>query len=407
MTLRLAYLTTEYPAVSHTFIRRELLELERRGHTILRLSIRPSKPDLPDPLDRAEREKTVSVLGGSRLGLLAAGAGFAITSPVAFCRGIGLAMRMSRKSDRGLLKHVAYTIEAASLMPRLRAERIEHIHVHFGTNAAAVARLVRRMGGPGYSMTCHGPDEFDAVIGLDLPGKIADAAFVVGVSDYGAAQLKRWASPDQWNKIHVVRCTVDAAFAAGDVPPPPAEPRLVCVGRLTPQKGQLVLLEALGILKQRGFSARTTFAGDGELRREIETEVARLGLTDLVSVTGWIGGAKVRELIAELTALVLPSFAEGLPVAIMEAMALQRPVISTFVAGIPELVKPGRNGWLVPAGRADLLADTIAEVFAASRTRLAEFGASASLDVAAAHSIRQEADKLEKLFFEAAEGTHR
>lgn len=405
--MRLAYLTTEYPAVSHTFIRRELLELEQRGHTIVRLSIRQAKADLPDPLDRAEREKTTAVLGGSRLGLLASGLGFAVTSPAAFCRGLGLAIGMSRKSDRGLLKHVAYAIEAASLMPRLKAERIEHIHVHFGTNAAAVARLVRRMGGPGYSMTCHGPDEFDAVIGLDLPGKIADSSFVIGVSDYGASQLKRWAPPSQWSKIHVVRCTVDAAFAAGDVTPPPATPRFVCVGRLTPQKGQLVLVQAIGILKQKGLPVQVTFAGDGELRRELEAEVARLGVGDLVSISGWIGGARVRELIAESTALVLPSFAEGLPVAIMEAMVLQRPVVSTFVAGIPELVKPGRNGWLVPAGRADLLASVLADVLATSPERLGELGVNARADVMAMHSVRAQVGVLEALLSDATGGSRK
>lgn len=400
--MRLAYFTTEYPAVSHTFIRRELMEMERRGHDILRLSIRQSKPDLPDPLDRAERDKTVAVLGDSAAALLRRAFAFAAGSPVAFCRGLWLALKMSGKSDRGLIKHMAYCIEAASIMGRLKSELVEHVHVHFGTNAAAVARLTRRMGGPSYSMTCHGPDEFDAVIGLDLPGKISDAAFVVGISDYGAAQLKRWLRADQWSKVHVVRCTVEDSLREETPVAIPESPTFVCVGRLTAQKGQLVLLDALAQLRDAGSPVKLVFAGDGELRRDLEASITSKRLEGLVTITGWLSGRNIREQINLARALVLPSFAEGLPVAIMEAMALGRPIISTSVAGIPELVRAGRNGWLIPPGRVDLLAAAIGEAAAASTEELTAMGRLAREDVARLHDIGSEADKLEPLLLGAS-----
>ncbi len=402
--MRLAYLTTEYPAVSHTFIRRELLELERRGHSILRLSVRTAKPDLPDPADRAERDRTTAILGGSKLTLLTKAMTFAIRSPRKFLRGLALALAMSRKSDRGVLKHIAYCMEAASLMARLRAERIQHLHVHFGTNSTTVARLIRRMGGPAYSFTVHGPDEFDAAIGLDLSGKITDSSFVIGISDFGAAQLKRWVPPELWHRIHVVRCTVDATFLDGAITAIPRTPTFVCVGRLAPQKGQMVLLDAVARLKAEGVNVQVVLAGDGELRSKLQNEITARSLQSQVAITGWISGAAVRENLLASRALILPSFAEGLPVAIMEAMALGRPVISTYIAGIPELVTPARNGWLVPSGRADLLASAIKAAAACAIPDLELMGTAARQAVCVAHNVRTEVDKLETLMERAVAG---
>ena len=392
--LRLAYLTTEYPAGSHTFIRRELREIERRGHTVLRLAIRRSKAPLADPLDQEEAEKTLHCLAQPwwQLGMALLRA--ACTQPSKLARTLWIAVKMGLRSERGVARHLAYLVEACYFLRVLQQQRIQHVHVHFGTNAAAVARLVRRLGGPSYSFTVHGPDEFDAPRSFDIGGKAEDAAFVVAISDYCGAQLRRWIPPAHWPKIHVVHCTVGEEFfdAAQEVP----ESRtLVCVGRLCPQKGQLLLIDAMHELMRFGVDGRLVLAGDGEMRDVIEQRMRELEVQDRVTITGWISEAEVRRQILAARAMVLPSFAEGLPMTIMEAYALGRPVISTYVAAIPELVRPGATGWLVMPGCVDELANAMRESLDSSvghLTQLASAG-SATGEAPPSHARRDGASR--------------
>jgi colanic acid/amylovoran biosynthesis glycosyltransferase len=395
--LKLAYLTNKYPAVSHTFIRREILELERRGHSVLRLAIRRADAAPVDLADRAEQERTLQVLELPRAQLLGSAALAFASRPFAAIRALARALQLARRSDRGALKHVAYWIEALVLVRRLERERVEHLHVHFGTNPAAVALLVRELGGPPFSFTVHGPDEFDAPEPLSLRDKIAAARFVVAISDYGAAQIKRWARLEDWGKVHVVGCTVGAAFLdapnlgeSGD--------GFVCVGRISAQKGHFVLVEALRLLRERGVLARVVFAGDGELRESLERAIEAAGVRDQVEITGWIDEAEIRRRIRAARALVLASFAEGLPMVLMEALAVGRPVVATRIAGIPELVEHGRSGWLVTPGRADLLAQALEECANASSQQLRQMAAHGRAAVLAGHETVREGERLEALF---------
>src|SRR5262245_6031783 len=200
--LRIAVLAPEYPKVSHTFIRREIQALERLGHAVLRLSIRVGTTI--DPADRDERARTICCLGLPRARLVGAVLLACAARPRWLLRALRAALRMHRASDRGLLRHLAYLAEAAALLRVCAAHDIRHVHAHFGTNAAAVARLMRCLSGNrlAYSMTVHGPEEFDAPRALSLPDKVADAAFVVAISDHGAAQLRRWSRTAHWHKIH-------------------------------------------------------------------------------------------------------------------------------------------------------------------------------------------------------------
>ena len=390
--MRLAYLVTAYPEVSHTFIRREILEIERRGHAVLRLSVRRPTSALVDPLDRAERERTHFLL--ARPGALAVATVRALARPHRFVRALARSLAMSRRSDRGLLRHLAYLVEACLVVDLLRRHGSEHLHVHFGTNAAAVGLLAHLLGGPPWSFTAHGPDEFDAPVALSLGDKVADAVFTVAVSHFGAAQLRRWSRPEHWDRIVIVRCTTGDEFGESEGPPPPDSRTLVNVGRLSAQKGQLLLIDAFAELLAGGADADLVLAGDGELRQVVEARIARHGLGDRVRITGWVPGDEVRSLLRQSRALVLPSFAEGLPVVIMEAFALARPVVSTFVAGIPELVEPGRSGWLVPAGDRESLVAALREVLETPSARLDEMGAAGRERVLAQHSTAREVDVL-------------
>ena len=352
---RVAYLVNQYPKVSHTFIRREILALEKQGVSVERYALRGWDADVADAQDRIEQSRTRYLLSGGLPALAGAAAGAFARTPLRFLRAAGLALRMARRSYRAWPYHLVYLAEAARLAAWLRRSGATHLHAHFGTNSAEVAMLAHALGGPPYSFTVHGPEEFDAPRSLGLAEKIKRARFVVAISSYGRSQLYRWSEHDAWPKIQVVHCGLDAAFGSADCAPAPGSRRLVCVGRLCEQKGQLLLLHAMARVVRKGIAMELVLAGDGEMRAEIEAQVASLGLFDRVRITGWIDGPRVRDEILAARALVLPSFAEGLPVVIMEAMALARPVISTFVAGIAERVRPGEDGWLVPAGDVEAL----------------------------------------------------
>ncbi len=401
-TRRVAYLINQYPKVSHSFIRREIHALERQGIEVLRVAVRGWDDALADPADVAERTVTRYLLQGGWLPPLRAALRSAATQPRRFAGALRLAWSMWRRSERTLFHHVAYLVEAALLVEWLASERTTHLHAHFGTNPAEVAMLARALGGPPYSFTVHGPEEFDHPVALGMGEKGQRAAFVVAISSFGRSQLYRWLPQSHWARVQVVHCGLEGAFHQGVTNDGGAAHRLVCVGRLCEQKGQLLLVEALQRVIASGRACELVLAGDGEMRAEIEALVEHHRMQSHVRITGWIGSAQVREEILAARALVLPSFAEGLPVVIMEAMALRRPVISTFVAGIPELVRDGANGWLVPAGDVEALADAMAACLDAPPDALARMGAAAHERVLARHDVDREAAKLVALFDAAA-----
>jgi len=393
-----AYLTNQYPHVSHSFIRREITALEALGIRVARFSIRNSAADLVDPADRDEQRKTRVVLAAGFFGFLIAVVRSIITYPVRCLKALRVAISMGRRSHRGVARHFAYFAEACWLVRELRSVGAKHLHAHFGTNPAAVALFTRILGGPPFSFTVHGPEEFDKPEALSLGLKIHHAAAVVAVSDFGRSQLLRWCQPSDWPKIRAIRCGVDAAFLNADPKPVPDTNRLVCVGRLCEQKGQLLLLESLADLRASGDQAEIIFAGDGPLRGVLENRIAELSLKSAVRITGWLSNEEVRREILAARVLVLPSIAEGLPVVIMEALAMGRPVISTYVAGIPELVRDGENGWLAPAGSKSALVQAMRRALATSVDRLTEMGSAGARRVVELHDVNKNVRELVQLF---------
>ncbi|HEV7915360.1 MAG TPA: glycosyltransferase family 4 protein, partial [Albitalea sp.] len=240
--------------------------------------------------------------------------------------------------------------------------------------------------------------EFDRPAFLGLGEKLRRCSFAVAISSYGRSQLCRWVEHAHWPKIRVVHCGLERAFHAGAATPPPALPRLVCVGRLCEQKGQLLLLQAAQRLRQRRIAFELVLAGDGEMRAEVEALIATLDLRRQVRITGWISSDQVRDEILASRALVLASFAEGLPVVLMEAMALRRPVITTAVAGIPELVRSQESGWLVAPGDVDELAAAMEACLTADADTLARMGEAAHRRALERHDVDTEAAKLAALF---------
>ena len=406
MTAHVAYFVNQYPKVSHTFIRREIAALERRGVRVDRLALRGWDAEVKDPQDVVERDRTRYVLRGSLPGLVAAGLWRLASRPARGWAALRLAWQMARRAERAWPWHLVYLLEACRVVDWLEQTGAQHVHAHFGTNSTEVVMLAHALGGPGYSFTAHGPEEFDKPEFLGMARKISNAAFAVAISSFGRSQLSRWVPADQWSKIRVVHCGLEAAFfASADDLRPAVVPRLVCVGRLCEQKGQLLLVAATAALVRRGVPVELVLAGDGEMRAAVEAAIAAAGIADRVRITGWIGSDQVRDELRAARALVLPSFAEGLPVVLMEAMAIGRPVISTYVAGIPELVRDGVDGWLVPAGDVEALADAMQACLEAPPQRLEAMGRSALERVRVRHSIDVEAGRLHAMFESAIAGS--
>jgi colanic acid/amylovoran biosynthesis glycosyltransferase len=394
---KVAYFINQYPKVSHSFIRREILALERQGFEIQRIALRGWDAELVDAEDIRERERTRYVLQTGIIGLIVAALGIFIRRPVRFFSALKLALKMGIRADRSWPFHLVYLAEACRIVPWIRESGACHVHAHFGTNSTEVVMLLTALGGPSYSFTVHG-SEFDRPEFLKLGEKVRHAAFVVAISSFGRSQLYRWADYADWPKVHVVHCGLEQAFYDVQAVPIPATPRVVCVGRLSAEKGQLLLLNAVSHLARKGTQLELVLAGDGDMRPELESQIAHQNLQGQVRITGWISSQQVREEILAARALVLPSFTEGLPVVIMEAMALQRPVLATYVGGIPELVRPGVDGWLFPAGDVNRLVAVLEEFLATPVEKLEKMGEAARLRVLERHSVDTEARKLAQLF---------
>lgn len=403
--MKIAYVVNTYPRPSHSFIRREIRALEAQGHQVIRLAMRADTAPLVDPDDRAEAAATLRVLdqgGGALLRAALAAPRSRMGQALRLAWTCGQRGRGGVPGTGGPLRHLIYLAEAAYVARHCRAEGVDHIHAHFGTNSATVALLAHVLSGIPYSFTVHGPEEFDAPRALSLGDKIRHAAFTVAISSFGRSQLMRWADFADWPRLQVVHCGIDPARFATPAPLPPGAGRMVAIGRLSEQKGQLLLIEALAQAVTRAPDLHLTLVGDGELRAPIEAAIAAHGLEPHVRLTGWLDEAGVRAELAAAHALVLPSFAEGLPMVVMEAMAAARPVLATSIAGVPELVVPGTTGWLVPAGDAAALAEAMVALAATPPDHLAALGQAGRARVLDRHDVGAEAAKLAALIAAAA-----
>ncbi|WP_288356582.1 glycosyltransferase family 4 protein [uncultured Cycloclasticus sp.] len=397
--MKLAYFTNQYPKVSHSFIRREILALEKLGHEVERFALKSDEAELVDSLDEQEFSKTSYVLSEPKHLILLAFFRAFIKRPLCFLKTLCLTVKLGMRSDRGVLRNMAYFVESCVLLKWQTDKNIQHIHAHFGTNSTSVVMFAYLLGGAGYSFTVHGPEEFDKPEFISLSAKIKYCRFVVAISSYGRSQLFRWIPYENWPKVKVIRCGLDSVFLEGrNNKDANVTKQLLCVGRLCEQKGQLLLLESMKSLKESGVDYKLILAGDGPMRAEVEKRIKEYSLTDRVEITGWISSEEVKSLLIKSRGLVLPSFAEGLPVVIMEALALYRPVISTYVAGIPELVKHGENGWLVPAGDVSALTEAVHGLLNTDTDTLLRMGQHGHDAVNFQHNIKEEAEKLGRLF---------
>ena len=359
---KIAYLISQYPAISHTFILREILELRRLGFTILPASI--NAPDRPvDQLTALEREETKNTWYVKRQGVrgaLSALLTTLITQPKGLGRGFAKALKLGGTDLGKIAKNLAYFVEAVMLGCWMRRENLHHLHVHFATPAATVGLLAKSIFNVGFSFTVHGPDEFYDAPGYRLAEKLAAANFVICISHYARSQIMKLSPVSQWDKYEICRLGVDTdRFTPRHARPAGEVFELLCVGRLTPAKGQHILLDALALLIAAGRKASLTFVGNGPDRDSLESQTLRLGLSNSVEFAGAVNQDRILEYYTRADAFVLPSFAEGLPVVLMEAMAMEVPCITTHITGVPELIQNGANGCLTAPSDVEGLAKTI------------------------------------------------
>lgn len=395
--MRLAWLASSYPRAVDTAVRNEVTGLRERGHVVRTYAIRRTEPSqLTSDLHLREAASTVYLFSGHIRTALFRSLALLAGSPARWFRAARLAVHTHPPGFSGCVRQLAYFLEASVLADQLSRTNAEHLHCHIAENPASVAMLASELSGVPWSMTVHGPYEFRSIEEWALPEKLRRASFTVCITEFTRSQCMMFLPPEEWRRLEVIRCGPDPAFLANE-PPPFADTRLlVWVGRICEEKGVPILLEALAELarEQRDFAC--LFIGDGPLRGWLERRAAELGLTSRIRITGWLNGEAVRKELAGARGMVLPSFAEGLPAVLMEALAIGRPVISTYIAGIPELVVPGGNGWLVPAGSVAALAGAMRELLDAPIERLREMGAAGRRSVLERHDPRVEIARLEE-----------
>jgi colanic acid/amylovoran biosynthesis glycosyltransferase len=402
--MRIAYLTSRYPKLSHTFVLREVEALRREGVEVHTFSVRRAEPgDLRTEADRRAFESTYALLP-ARIGHLALAHARALGGgPGRYVATLRRALALSPRGVRGTVWQLFYFLEAVLLWDRCRRRGIRHLHAHFANVGSDVALLAAHLGGPAWSwsFTMHGPTGFENVSQYRLAAKVAAARFVVCISDFARSQLMSLVDAAQWGKLRVIHCGLDPAVFSAPAANGRALDRLeiLTVGRLVPVKGQRVLLAAMAELVRRGRRAHATLVGGGPEADQLAAAIERLGLREHVTLAGPVGQDEIRSYYAGADVFCLPSFAEGLPVVLMEALAMGVPVVTTYVAGIPELVTPGVSGLLVPAGRADLLADALERLADDPEARRA-MGEAGRAKVAAEFDVQRSAHQLRELLEE-------
>jgi colanic acid/amylovoran biosynthesis glycosyltransferase len=366
--MKVAYLCSLYPAVSHTFVQREVEELREQGVEVTTFSIhRAGQEQILSQADRRAHETTAAILPVGAGALLSAHLATAGRHPRAYAATLALALRLAPDKARGLLWQLFYFAESVLLWRELQSRGLRHVHAHMGNVGADVALLATALGGKiepkrkwGFSLTLHGPDELFDIRHFRLAAKAERATFVVCISDFTRSQLMAICPPATWPKLHVVHVGIPLRrFTRLDARARHEPARLLFVGRLVAQKGQAVLLEAVAALTERGREVELTLAGDGPTRATLERLAERLGVAGRVRFLGAVGQEQIGALYEQASIFCLPSFAEGLPTVLMEALAMELPVISTRINGAPELVRDGETGLLVTPGRADELAAAI------------------------------------------------
>ena len=349
--MKIGYLTGQYPRATDTFIQREISFLRHHGLDVQTFSVRkPSAEQLVGPEQQSEFEQTYYLIPPNVLRILGAHLFFLLTNLGQYYAGLKLALKTSQPAFRGLIFQLFYFLEAGLLAYEVRRRDIQHLHNHIADSSCTVAMLAAKISGISFSFTIHGPYIFYEPYRWCLGEKIRQALFVACISNFCRSQCMLFSPIDCWSKLHIVHCGIDSQLFSARTHAGQGA-KLLYVGRLAPAKGLPILLDSLAELKSKtDLSLTLTVIGDGCERSVLEQKIFELGLASNVNFVGYQSQTEVRRYLQQSDIFVLPSFAEGVPVSLMEAMASGVPVISTQIAGISELVANGKSGFLVAPG---------------------------------------------------------
>ncbi len=398
----IAYLLSNYPMLSMIFIVREVLHLRELGLRIDVASINP--PDrAPQGLtddEAAEAAHTYCLKKHGAAGALRAHLKTLVTRPFGYLRGLRWVLRLSSLDPRRLFFHLMYFTEALMVGHWMRRKGQTHLHAHLAQQAATVGLYVRYIFNAGFSITVHGPDEFYDVRGQYLAEKIEAADFICCISSFARSQMMRCCSYDQWSKFVVARLGVDPQVFSPQ--PPRVAPEtfeVLCVGRLIPAKGQHVLIDAVARLALEGRRVRLRLVGLGPDETSLRERAAHIASPDCVVFDGGVNQDRIRCLYAAADIFCIPSFAEGIPVVLMEAMAMGIPCVTTHITGIPELIRDGIDGLLVAPSDLDALVSALSRLMddAALRQRIA---GSARERIVEHYNLRRNVERLAAIFAE-------
>lgn len=401
--MKVGYLTGEYPRATDTFIQREILAVERCGVEVERFAVRrPGDEHMVGEQQRSERDRTTYLLEQPCSEIVRAVAGALVRSPRRFVGAVRLAVSTRRLGAKGAGKQVAYFAEAAILADLMRRRGVDHLHNHFADSSCTVAMLSDALGGHGYSFTLHGPSIFFEPYEWHLGRKLETARFCSAISSFARSQASLFSSPEVWDRIRIVHCGVGEPPALPSTPRDDSTCRLLFVGRLDQVKGVVVLFDAVAAMLAGGgdgdaSAVHLTLVGDGPQRADLERRTRELGIESSVVFAGYRNQDEVQQHLADCDVFVLPSFAEGVPVSLMEAMAVGRPVVATNVGGVTELVRDGDNGVVVAPGDADVLRAALGSL-AADPVLRERLGAAGRETVRADFDSETEARRLVTLF---------
>jgi glycosyltransferase involved in cell wall biosynthesis len=408
----IAYVTGEYPKVSHTFIQREIMALRDQGITVVTASVRrPAPKTVVGAEQQAEAAATFGVIEAAKnpLRLIAAHLRM-VRHPGRWFGALRLAWATRAPGAKSTLYQLFYFLEAGVLADHLLSRGVTHLHNHFGDASGNLTLITAHMAGLPFSITLHGPTVFFEPFRWHLDVKVARAAFIACISHYCRSQAMLFSDEADWGKLRIVHCGIrpdmyrpSTGVSSAGVSSTGEGGHMVFVGRLDPVKGVPLLLEAFAQIRARHPQARLTVAGDGRIRARLEARARALGVADVVDFPGYLDETQVAELLTRADLMVLPSFAEGLPVVLMEAMASGLPVIATQIAGVPELVVDGVSGLIVPPGDVTGLARAMDRLLG-DPALCARMGQAGRAQVLAEHDIRAEAAWLAALFAGRGQG---
>ena len=392
------YLSSEYPALSHTFIDREIQAIRTRDITVHTASVnRPAHLERMTDRERRESAETLYIKSVSPLSVIKTHFRLLKRAPLSYLRMTGKTLNLVRTHLRSLFKGAAYLAEAGVLLEWMEKRDSSHVHVHFANPSATVAMIASWYGTVDFSLSVHGPDVFYNVDPMALEPKFRQATFIRAISHYCRSQIQRLLPPAEWDKVHIVHCGVDPEQFGPRPDPGNEHPVILCVGRLVPAKGQHVLVRACALLAREGFRFKLVLVGDGPDRDSLARMVREYGLDDHVQLTGPLGQPEVRKWYDRADIFVLASFAEGLHVVLMEAMAKTIPSISTRITGHGELLRSGENGLLVPASDTDGLTDALRSLLTNPELRK-QLGAAGRESVLAEFDLENNCAKMAELF---------